>query len=116
MFKTNRMGPRFLASLVLALFLTGLFPTTVGEVLHALSGETSPVQAGENHCPDPGNDGAPCGPDCACVCCPGQRVAVAFPILPPAVAIPLATELDMILPVALHPTAVDPAIFHPPRA
>jgi hypothetical protein len=110
------MGTRYLASLVLALFIAGLFPTTVGEVLHALGGDPSAIQANESHCPDPGDDGSPCGPDCACTCCPGQRVAVTFPVASAAIAAPISTDFDVSLPANLHPTTVDRSIFHPPRA
>lgn len=111
-----RMAPRYFASLVLALFIAGLFPTTVGEVIHSLGGDPSAIQTSESHCPDPGDDGTPCGPDCACACCPGQRVAATFPIASPAIAIPISTEFDVSLRANLHPTTVDRSIFHPPRA
>ena len=69
----------------------------------------------ETDCPDKDGDGAPCGPDCPCSCCPGHQVMPAL--------LQLSFFLDAPGPAAAaDPTEKSPAqkdisslIFRPPR-
>jgi hypothetical protein len=106
---------RRLAMVVLLLFIAGYISTSAGEVIHSMANEAHASEAKGSSCPDPGNDGAPCGPECPCTCCPGHRLAVAFPISGPSIVAPSSDDLDPALPADLHPKEIGKNIFRPPR-
>lgn len=67
-------------------------------------------------CPDGDSDGAPCGPNCPCSCCPGHRVMPAIASVPLFLATPDLTA-------AVQPAGAEPSqkdipftIFRPPEA
>ena len=117
-----------LAGIWLLLVVAGL-ALAVHEGAHR-AGDPSSPSAAHRHlvgssCPDPGNDGDPCGPECPCACCfstartaavaPSLAVvldAVAHPIWGP----PLPDKLDVSQEDRLHPKEIFRRIFHPPRA
>ena len=110
------MKLRGLATFVLALFVAGLFSTAEAEVLHATADPSAAGQSGGTPCPDPGDEGDPCGPDCPCACCPGQRPAATFPSLALAIVAPPMKELEPLVPVEPTLSEIGQRIFHPPRA
>ena len=107
---------RRVAVVVLGLFLGGLVLSTAGEVFSAHVDIAGIGHHQDAPGPDSGDEGAPCGPDCACFCCPGRGMTVVFAALAPRLVAPLANGFVVSLPVALHPRDIRPRIFHPPRA
>lgn len=107
-----------LASIVLFLFVAGLVSTAAGEALHASADavQGSHAENPSSSCPDPGDDGKPCGPACPCACCPGHVSAAAFVAARPSIHPPPSGEHRPALPDDLHPKDVHFHVFHPPRA
>jgi hypothetical protein len=110
------MKLRCLATLVLALFVGGLFSTAEAEVLHSTVAPSAASQGAGTTCPDPGKEGDPCGPDCPCACCPGHRPAATFPSVALAIVAPAMKELVPLVPVEPTLSEIGQRIFHPPRA
>jgi hypothetical protein len=106
---------RGLALFVLLVFVAGFVSPTVGELLHLGEDSVEAAHSTGTPCPHP-EDGHPCGPACACTCCPGHVVAV--PVVAPP--LPRSTQLSDDLKVftrqCLHPKDFHYRIFHPPRA
>lgn len=104
-----------LALVVLFLFVAGLVSATAGEVLHSLV-SSDQVNCSEGpSCPDPDDDGNPCGPACPCACCPGHSAASVVVSARPSIQAMPSGELQASLADDLHPKDVYYRIFHPPR-
>lgn len=114
--KGARVKLQRLTPAVLFVFLAGLASTAAGEGLHPSTGTDEVHHAEGSACPDPGDDGAPCGPACLCTCCPGQMTATAIAPVHPFIAAPRGNELEAAWVEALHPKDVFSSIFRPPRA
>lgn len=110
------MKLRRLATVVLFLFVAGLASAAASEALHSSVDPSSASSAEHSSCPDPGDDGNPCGPACPCACCPGHVTAAAFVAVESAHQLPPTAELHVFVPRDLHPKDVYFRIFHPPRA
>jgi hypothetical protein len=111
------MKPHRLALVVMFLFVAGIVSTAAGQALNAFVGadQASSSESTGSSCPDPDEDGTPCGPACPCACC-GHSVRAAFVSVPPFIQAPLSDELALSLPDDLHPKDVRVRVFHPPRA
>ena len=105
-----------LALVVLFFFVTGLVSATAGEVLRSSADNFQASHTEGSPCPDPDDAGHPCGPACACTCCPGHAAAPAFVAQRFAFGIPPSSELKVHPNDDLHPKDVHFRIFHPPRA
>ncbi|HUU00033.1 MAG TPA: DUF6660 family protein [Myxococcota bacterium] len=105
-----------LALAVLFLFVAGLVSATAGEILLTLV-SSDRVNCSEGpSCPDPDDDGNPCGPTCPCACCPGHSAAAAFVSIRPSIQALPSDEFQASLTDDLHPKDFHFRIFHPPRA
>lgn len=107
---------RRLALIVLFTFAAGLVSATAGEVLRTSVGGIQATHTEGSPCPDPTDDSHPCGPACACTCCPGHAAGVVFAVQPFKLGLPPANELKVHPNDDLHPQDVHFRIFHPPRA
>lgn len=115
------MIPGRMIRVVLLCFVIGLIASAAGELLDL---SVDPVASAHAHgvahshaCPDPEQDGSPCGPACPCTCCPGHSVPAAVVYADrPSLLIPPAAQLQAVPPRDLHPEDVLRRIFHPPRA
>ena len=105
-----------LALAVLFFFVTGYVSAAAGEVLRSVSSGDQIGHTEGSSCPDPDDCGHPCGPACACTCCPGHAATAMF--APPFVFVapPACEELNLGTYDDLHPKDVHFRIFHPPRA
>ncbi|HOC44256.1 MAG TPA: hypothetical protein PKJ99_14675 [Thermoanaerobaculales bacterium] len=106
-----RPAPRRLALLALAVVMAGLVaaaPYWGASAAHAEETEATP-------CPDPGDDGSPCGPSCPCACCPGHAPTPAVVVAQCSVAAPSPSTLETTPHRALQSTDLRLRIFHPPR-
>jgi hypothetical protein len=65
--------------------------------------------------PSHDSDSDPCGPDCACFCCPGRGPIVVLPFRSAVLALASSSDLAASPLTALHPQEIDQRIFHPPR-
>jgi hypothetical protein len=108
------MGMQRFAVVVLAMFIAGFTMADIGELLHVGSDSTAHVDGPS--CPDPGDDGAPCGPDCPCTCCPGHRITMSSSCIRPHLVILTARTLVLSYWHDLHPYDVELSVFRPPRA
>jgi hypothetical protein len=117
-----------LATLVLLLLVAGLgsapFDVEHGSERPSLGGAEVSHIAGIS-CPDPGEDGHPCGPTCPCLCCPRRPPSAT--VLPVLVAAPASVRPPIGGPTSgeepesvrrddFHPKNVLSRIFRPPRA
>jgi len=106
---------RGLTWVVLCSFVAGPVSAMSGEMLRADDDHGDRCHAEGLPCPDPIDDGQPCGPSCACACCPGHALGLAFathglrPGLAPASTLRVHPASD------LHPMDVLFRVFHPPR-
>jgi hypothetical protein len=105
-----------LALAVLFLFVAGFVSATAGEVLHASAGVDRESHSEGSSCPDPGDDGNPCGPACPCACCPGHSPAAAFVSVWPALEAQPSHGHHASLTDDLDPKDAHFRIFRPPRA
>jgi hypothetical protein len=112
------MNLQRLALVVLFLFVAGLVSGAAGEAMHASASadQVSHSESSGSSCPDPGDDGKPCGPTCPCACCPGHLTTAAFVSVRPSIQPPPSDELHVSRLDELHPKDVHFRIFHPPRA
>ena len=107
----NRLAP-----VVLFLFVAGLVSAAAGEALHSAA-SADPVNSAESSsCPDPGDDGNPCGPTCPCACCPGHLTVAAFVMTRSSLPALPSDERLVFETHDLQPKDVHFRIFHPPRA
>ena len=104
-----------LALAVMLFFFAGLVGASAGEVLGSSVGGDQVTHIEGSPCPDPDHSGDPCGPGCACTCCPGHAPAVAFAIPSLKLAQPPLSKLKVHPNEDLHPQDVLSRIFHPPR-
>ena len=102
--------------LVLLLFVTGLVSSTVREIVQSMASTHQGTHAEGSPCPDPVHDGHPCGPGCACSCCPGHAAAVAVVVPRIAFGTPPSGEVEVQSLDRLHPRDFLRGIFRPPRA
>jgi hypothetical protein len=107
---------RRFALLVFLLFVAGIFSATADGMAHASVRADAMGDSDGPSCPDPADDGIPCGPTCPCACCPGHSMAVPFMLTEPAFRAPTSDDLELPLLTNLHPKDVPVRIFHPPRA
>jgi len=108
------MKHKRLVVLVLLLFLMGAASAGSLHALLAHPGE-GPQPSTPSSCPDPDHDGNPCGPACACSCCPGHAPALTRACQPdPFVSSPPAALLCEFRE-ALHPQDPLTGIDRPPR-
>lgn len=110
------MRLRRLATVVLFVFVAGFVSAAAGEALHSSVDSSLASSAESSSCPDPGEDGSPCGPTCPCACCPGHLTMAAFGAAESVHHFPSTAELHVFVPRNLHPKDVYFRIFHPPRA
>jgi hypothetical protein len=103
-------------ALVVLLLVAGPVSTTAGELLRSLACADQVSHAESTSCPDPGDDGRPCGAACPCACCPGHSPPVAFVAVRPAVQPPRSDGLQPPLPDDPQPEDIAQRIFRPPRA
>ncbi|MEK7705250.1 MAG: hypothetical protein AAB426_09845 [Myxococcota bacterium] len=110
------MKLQHLSATVSLLVVAGLVSAAAGEALHALASADRVGRSEGSSCPDPGDDGNPCGPACPCVCCPGHLTAGVLMSPRPIVDVPASDDLIIPWRDALHSKDVLSRIFHPPRA
>jgi hypothetical protein len=108
-------GRRRLATAVLVLFLGGLASSTAEEVLYSHMDHAGVRSSQELPGSDDGHEGDPCAPDCACFCCPGHGVRVAFTTVPLVLAAPLVGHLASSSVTDLHPAQIVQRLLDPPR-
>lgn len=105
-----------LALCALFVLVAGLVSATAGTIVHA-SEEAHPASHFDSSsCPDPCDDGVPCGPSCPCACCPGHATVVVFAAVRPVIPAPPIDELESPSHDILEPQDVHFRIFRPPRA
>ena len=106
---------RRLALPALVFFLTGLVSPLGGELLRLVadSGEANHPELAS--CPDPADDGHPCGPECECTCCPGHATGLVFVAQRFSLRPLPSDEHKARAHDTLHPQDVLLTIFHPPR-
>lgn len=111
------MKRSLLAAAVLVVFVAGIVSVAAGEDRHAAEGSAH-AHSDEpgSSCPDDGADGAPCGPACACACCPGHSVPVLFATGPQVGAVPSPVGRHCAGRPDRYESAVASALFRPPRA
>lgn len=106
-----RVTPRRLALLGLSVVMAGLVaaaPYWGTQAAHTAQTEATP-------CPDPGDDGFPCGPTCPCSCCPGHAPSPALWAHHCSVGAPPSSELEPTPARDLGSANLLHRIFHPPR-
>jgi hypothetical protein len=106
---------RCFALIALLCFVDGSVSAAVSEFLYASAGAHPMSHSESSSCPDPGDDGNPCGPTCPCACCPGHLAAATFVSVRPSIQAPPSDEFQLSLLNDLHPKDVIFRIFHPPR-
>lgn len=104
------------AVLVLFVFVAGMVSATAGEVLRSWASGDQIGHTEGSPCPDPDDKGHPCGPACACTCCPGHAATTLFVPQHLTFRPPESEELNLGIYDDLHPKDVHFRIFHPPRA
>jgi hypothetical protein len=107
---------RRVATAVLILFLGGFASSTAEELLSSHLDLASIRSSQEQPGSDAGHEGDPCAPDCACFCCPGHGMRVAFTTVPPVLAAPLVGRLASPSVTDLHPAQIVQRLLDPPRA
>jgi hypothetical protein len=110
------MNLQRLALIVLFLFVAGLVSTAAGEALHSSTSGDQVSHSEGSSCPDPDDDGNPCGPTCPYACCPGHVACAAFAVQSFCLGVPPSNEIKLQHDDALNPKDVHFRIFHPPRA
>ena len=105
---------RWAAVALLGLFLGGFASSTLVEVLSSHPEVAHRAQLEDWPCHDSDDD--PCGPDCACLCCPSRSPTVILPFRGAGLAQTTSSELETSVLPSLHPQEIDQRIFHPPRA
>ncbi|HUT79441.1 MAG TPA: hypothetical protein VM285_17220 [Polyangia bacterium] len=110
------MRRRCLHLYLLVLLFPGIASAPSGETLHGWTGADERHHSEGDPCPDPVDDGHPCGPTCPCTCCPGHLTKIAIAPVRPVIAARPDSEVEAVLPTALHPKEIINRIFHPPRA
>jgi hypothetical protein len=106
-----------LVLLVLLLFVVGSANAKARQLSRSVSGLDAICHTGGAPCPDTDDWGQPCGPQCACTCCPGHGAAVSPAQSQPLwFSLPPSEELTVSPQRDLHPREVCLRIFHPPRA
>ncbi len=86
-----RMNRRVAALVLAFVFVAGSSLATAGEVMHSTARSQAAPSASES-CPDPGEDGSPCGPACVCLCCPGHANGLAVFSSSPSIGAPPSSE------------------------
>ncbi len=105
-----------IAFLVLFVFVAGIAPAAVDDLWRSASGSDPISHTEGSPCLDPDDRGHPCGPACACTCCPGHAITTMFVPQQFSFAPPACEELNLSTYDVLHPKDVHFRIFHPPRA
>lgn len=95
-------------SIMIASFVAAA-PSGGMETVHAAQTEATP-------CPDPGDDGSPCGPTCPCSCCPGHAPSPALWAPRCSVGALASSELEPTPARDLGSANLLHRIFHPPRS
>jgi hypothetical protein len=108
-------APLILTRAVLIMYASGLLSGTLVEVVRPVSDGATVNQAKTSPCPDPEEDGHPCGPACTCSCCPGHAPIMLFALLQSSPRIPPSNKLRLHPRDDLHPKDILHRIFHPPR-
>lgn len=109
------MVARMLNRLALLLLLAGWVASSTMPPASVQAGHDSERHEQGNPCADPGHDGAPCGPDCACACCQGHLTSLALVATPLALDTPRSAGIA--LPCIDAPTTSGhrSGVFRPPR-
>lgn len=107
---------RSLTWVVLSSFVAGPISAATAEVLHNDAAGAASCHSGGTPCPDSTEYGHPCAPFCACACCPGHALGLAFATHGPRLGLTPASTLRVHPVSDLHPTDVLFRVFHPPRA
>ena len=110
------MMRRRFALLLLFTLIAGMVSATESATRGAWAHDDAPGHADGSSCPDPEDGGHPCGPACACLCCPGHTGTTI--VVPRSLALdpPAAAEPSLGVGDELDPKDVCFRIFHPPRA
>lgn len=110
------MKQQRLALIALVAVLFGAVAATADELLRSSISAVEVSHSEGAPCGDPAENDRPCGPTCACTCCPGHGrsfVLMSYALLPVTLS---ANQSDASLPDDVHPQDVQHRIFHPPRA
>ena len=107
---------RRLALVLLMLFFVGVVAPTASEICWSVFAGDQVCHTEGGPCPDPDEQGYPCGPGCACTCCHAAAVAPLFVPQQFSLVPPFLEEIDFSGYHVLHPQDVHLRVFRPPRA
>jgi len=100
---------------VLFAFTSGIASAAAWCDVHQSTGDDELHHSHGSSCPDPGGGEEPCGPTCACTCCPGHVLATAAVAAVPSVPASSSKTRDVPIDRNLNPQDVRSRVFHPPR-
>jgi hypothetical protein len=100
----------------LAAFTSGLAFAAVWGDLHRPADKAETHHSHGSSCPNPDSGDDPCGPTCACTCCPGHVLATAAVVVNPCLRSYPSSAGDPPVGSNLNPRDVLSRIFRPPRA